>query len=311
MNRSLLLSLLALGLLFVTGCGAEVEGDEAGECSDGVDNDQDGTLDCGDAGCAISTTCKSDPWRLGFANPSIPGADGGLREEPSAASTVLQQLDAEDELYILEEKGEWSRVAVLSNPKEPVVGWIPIAGIRPFHAEQVYRAWLSAQDRRTSKGVAISKAVVILRQDRANFHKFGKRDDGDTMDSWFDRVGRRADLVNGNLKVVFDEGAAAIIEKQIAYVQVVLGESTVSVSILEKGAPYAAPAKAERAWDPEAAAECGRHCKFCDIDDLDSPGLGSCARVVECLRKAGDRRAESTLRVGWCAMIPEFGYEAR
>ena len=57
MKRSLL-SLMALCLLFVLpACDAEVEGDEPGECGDGVDNDQDGTLDCNDEGCAIATTC--------------------------------------------------------------------------------------------------------------------------------------------------------------------------------------------------------------------------------------------------------------
>jgi len=40
MKRTLLLSLLGLFLgLFVNGCNPEVEGDAAGECSDGVDND--------------------------------------------------------------------------------------------------------------------------------------------------------------------------------------------------------------------------------------------------------------------------------
>ena len=43
------------------GCGAiYVEGDEAGECDDGVDNDQDGALDCDDEGCAIATACADD-----------------------------------------------------------------------------------------------------------------------------------------------------------------------------------------------------------------------------------------------------------
>ena len=60
MNRSLLLFLLALSLLFVAGCDAEVEGDAAGECDDGVDNDQDGTVDCDDEGCAIAAACSGD-----------------------------------------------------------------------------------------------------------------------------------------------------------------------------------------------------------------------------------------------------------
>ena len=50
-------------LLFSPGClpvDEEIEGDEAGECSDGVDNDQDGVLDCDDEGCAIATACAGD-----------------------------------------------------------------------------------------------------------------------------------------------------------------------------------------------------------------------------------------------------------
>ena len=36
------------------------EGDEAGECSDGADNDQDGLFDCDDEGCAGSPDCAGD-----------------------------------------------------------------------------------------------------------------------------------------------------------------------------------------------------------------------------------------------------------
>ena len=34
------------------------EGDEAGECSDGADNDLDGLFDCNDDGCAGSPDCE-------------------------------------------------------------------------------------------------------------------------------------------------------------------------------------------------------------------------------------------------------------
>ncbi len=60
MKRSLLLSFAAMVLgLGLPGC-AYVEGDEDGECSDGVDNDQDGTLDCGDPGCISAAACAGD-----------------------------------------------------------------------------------------------------------------------------------------------------------------------------------------------------------------------------------------------------------
>ena len=64
MKRSLLvLRLLALGLslaLPACACGVYLEGDEAGECSDGVDNDQDGAVDCSDPGCAAAGACAVD-----------------------------------------------------------------------------------------------------------------------------------------------------------------------------------------------------------------------------------------------------------
>jgi hypothetical protein len=55
--------------LVLPGCPAEhddddapanIEGDEAGECDDGVDNDQDGFTDCDDEGCANATMCAGD-----------------------------------------------------------------------------------------------------------------------------------------------------------------------------------------------------------------------------------------------------------
>ena len=41
----------------VLGCGEAVEGDEPGECSDTLDNDADGTIDCDDSGCASDPFC--------------------------------------------------------------------------------------------------------------------------------------------------------------------------------------------------------------------------------------------------------------
>ena len=53
---------MTLMLLLGLGCNrgegeAEVEGDEAGECDDGADNDQDGLFDCEDQGCFGSPAC--------------------------------------------------------------------------------------------------------------------------------------------------------------------------------------------------------------------------------------------------------------
>jgi len=61
----LILSPLLLGLFgIVTACEPSLqtpaEGDEPGQCSDGEDNDGDGTVDCQDADCAGDLDCAGD-----------------------------------------------------------------------------------------------------------------------------------------------------------------------------------------------------------------------------------------------------------
>lgn len=54
---------VAAVVLFAYGCeeeDSELEGDDAGECSDGADNDLDGYFDCDDSGCFGSPDCEGD-----------------------------------------------------------------------------------------------------------------------------------------------------------------------------------------------------------------------------------------------------------
>jgi hypothetical protein len=53
---SRLFILLALVGALVTGCAKE-EGQTAAECSDGIDNDSDGAVDCEDSGCCGTWIC--------------------------------------------------------------------------------------------------------------------------------------------------------------------------------------------------------------------------------------------------------------
>jgi hypothetical protein len=57
-----------------------------------------------------------------------------------------------------------------------------------------YNAWLSRADHYNSSGQRLTSAAAIIRQDRANFHKFGIQDPGDESDSYFDNVNNRAVL---------------------------------------------------------------------------------------------------------------------
>jgi hypothetical protein len=54
---------------------ADYEGDTAGECADGADNDRDGLYDCADPNCANSPDCQEDP---------IPSDTGDLVEDTGA-----------------------------------------------------------------------------------------------------------------------------------------------------------------------------------------------------------------------------------
>ena len=65
----------------------EVEGDEAGECDDGVDNDQDGYADCEDSGCADAVMCvdaDGDGWTVedGDCDDDDPGVYPSADEIP-------------------------------------------------------------------------------------------------------------------------------------------------------------------------------------------------------------------------------------
>lgn len=81
-----------------------------------------------------------------------------------------------------------------------------------------YNAWLSRADHYNSNGQRLTSAAAIIRQDRANFHKFGIQDPGDESDNYFDNVNNRAlleqmlndgtsdpgvlrQIVNGNVRI--------------------------------------------------------------------------------------------------------------
>ena len=67
----------------------------------------------------------------------------------------------------------------------------------PVSAQQLkesYRAQLSERDHFNSNGERLRSAAAIIRQDRANFHRFGIRDPADQSDVFFTDVNNRAEL---------------------------------------------------------------------------------------------------------------------
>ena len=57
-----------------------------------------------------------------------------------------------------------------------------------------YQAFIGTDDLYNSKGVALSAHWQVIRQDRANFHKFGLQQAGDQWDNWFGSYDNRAAL---------------------------------------------------------------------------------------------------------------------
>lgn len=57
-----------------------------------------------------------------------------------------------------------------------------------------YCAELSARDHFNSNGQRLTTAAAIIRQDRANYHRFRRRDPGDEGDSFFRNSANRARL---------------------------------------------------------------------------------------------------------------------
>ena len=72
-NSSLYLS-LSLSFLVLTACGTAAEGQNAGECADGADNDANGAFDCDDAGCSGSPDCEGGDDTAASQNAAPSGA---------------------------------------------------------------------------------------------------------------------------------------------------------------------------------------------------------------------------------------------
>ncbi len=136
------LSSLCWGLVAVIGlsCGpARIEGQYPGECSDGIDNDDNGAIDCGDATCQGSPLCAdngdddddaTDP--IGDDDDTDPGDDdtdpttvsiggdieAGVYGNGPTADSIVSELGNPDNSITTGQLGLWT----LRLPREPMVG---------------------------------------------------------------------------------------------------------------------------------------------------------------------------------------------
>ena len=107
------------------------------------------------------------------------------------------------------------------------VAFLVLAG--PAAAQNViggYQAFIGTADLHNSKGVALSAPWQVIRQDRANVHRFGIQQSGDDWDGWFGTAENRAALEHWVMTGAMSPSARA---------RIMSGGATIYVEILGQG----------------------------------------------------------------------------
>jgi hypothetical protein len=75
-----------------------------------------------------------------------------------------------------------------------LVATVVATPVRAQMLVESYTAFLSEADHFNSNGQRLTSAAAIIRQDRANYHRFGHGDPGEEGDSFFASIDNRAAL---------------------------------------------------------------------------------------------------------------------
>ena len=94
-----------------------------------------------------------------------------------------------------------------------------------------YSARLGNADHFNSNGTRLRSAAAILRQDRANFHKFGIKDPEDEWDSYFSKKSNRARMESLLKRGTFEPGARNAIVNNTPFVFVRICGSPAAVFV--------------------------------------------------------------------------------
>jgi len=96
---------------------------------------------------------------------------------------------------------------------------------------ETYVAFIGPADHYNSRGARLSEPWQIIRQDRANFHKFGIRDRGDEGDRFFSSIANRNRMERMILNGYIDRNAAWRIVNDNVWIRVEVYENSVSVTV--------------------------------------------------------------------------------
>jgi len=98
-----------------------------------------------------------------------------------------------------------------------------------------YQARISSDDKRASDGYRLDTVPQMIRQDRANFHKFGATDSEDEDDPWFTSTSSRArfEKMLGKSGVMLKKTREAIADGE-PVIQVDVYRNSVRVEIISE-----------------------------------------------------------------------------
>lgn len=96
---------------------------------------------------------------------------------------------------------------------------------------ETYQAFLGPSDHFNSSGARLTQPWQIIRQDRANFHKFGVRDPGDEYDSFFALEANRSLMEQMILNGSIQRSAANRIVNGNVFIRVEIYPNSVNVTV--------------------------------------------------------------------------------
>lgn len=96
---------------------------------------------------------------------------------------------------------------------------------------EVYVAFVGPSDHYNSRGERLTEPWQIIRQDRANFHRFGIRDPGDQGDRYFASSANRARMERMLLNGYIDANARWQIVNDNVWIRVEIYADAVNVTV--------------------------------------------------------------------------------
>ena len=108
---------------------------------------------------------------------------------------------------------------------------IPATGIAQGPVLETYSVFLGPTDHFNSAGARLTQPWQVIRQDRANFHRFGVRDQGDQYDGFFASSANRSRMEQMILHGYIDPNAGWRIVNQNVWITVEVYANSVSVNV--------------------------------------------------------------------------------